>query len=116
VSLLVTGETGSGKEYFAKALHAASARRGKPLRRGELRGDSRGPDRKRAVRPPAGQLHRRRAKGKRGLIQAADGGTLFLDEIGDMPLSAAGPAAARAGRARVLPIGATRSRWRWTSA
>ncbi|MEY2687963.1 MAG: Acetoin catabolism regulatory protein [Pseudomonadota bacterium] len=109
VSVLITGETGSGKEYFAKALHEASQRRGKPfvavncaaipetLIESELFGHL------------PGSFSGALAKGKTGLIQEADGGTLFLDEIGDMPL----PLQARLLRVlaerEVLPIGATRA-------
>jgi transcriptional regulator of acetoin/glycerol metabolism len=109
VSVLITGETGSGKEYFAKALHQAGQRCGKPfvavncaaipetLIESELFGHL------------PGSFSGASAKGKRGLIQEADGGTLFLDEIGDMPL----PLQARLLRVlaerEVLPIGATRA-------
>ena len=108
VSLLVTGETGSGKEYFAKAVHAASERRGRPfvavncaaipeaLIESELFGHL------------AGSFTGAGPRSKKGLIQEADGGTLFLDEIGDMAL----PLQARLLRVlaerEVLPIGATR--------
>jgi transcriptional regulator of acetoin/glycerol metabolism len=109
VSVLVTGETGSGKEFFAKALHEAGQRRGKPfvavncaaipetLIESELFGHL------------PGSFSGALARGKPGLIQEADGGTLFLDEIGDMPL----PLQARLLRVlaerEVLPIGATRA-------
>lgn len=108
VSVLITGETGSGKEWFAQALHRAGERRSGPfvavncaaipetLIESELFGHLPGSF------SGAGQ------KGKRGLIQEADGGTLFLDEIGDMPR----PLQARLLRVlaerEVLPIGATR--------
>ncbi len=108
VSILLHGETGSGKEYFAKALHEASQRRAKPfvavncaaipesLIESELFGHL------------PGSFSGAAAKGKRGLIQEADGGTLFLDEIGDMPM----PLQARLLRVlaehEVLPVGATR--------
>jgi transcriptional regulator of acetoin/glycerol metabolism len=109
VSVLLTGETGSGKEVLAKAMHAASQRAAKPfvavncaaipeaLIESELFGHL------------PGSFSGATPKGKRGLIQEADGGTLFLDEIGDMPL----PLQARLLRVlaerEVLPIGATRA-------
>ncbi len=109
VSVLITGETGSGKEYLAKAMHRASQRAGKPfvavncaaipetLIESELFGHL------------PGSFSGAAPKGKRGLIQEADGGTLFLDEIGDMPL----PLQARLLRVlaerELLPIGATRA-------
>jgi transcriptional regulator of acetoin/glycerol metabolism len=109
VSVLITGETGSGKEYLAKAMHAASRRARKPfvavncaaipetLIESELFGHL------------PGSFSGAAPKGKRGLILEADGGTLFLDEIGDMPL----PLQARLLRVlaerELLPIGATRA-------
>jgi transcriptional regulator of acetoin/glycerol metabolism len=109
VSVLITGETGSGKEYFAKALHEASQRRGKSfvavncaaipetLIESELFGHL------------PGSFSGALAKGKTGLIQEADGGTLFLDEIGDMPLALQARLLRVLAEREVLPIGATRT-------
>ncbi len=49
--VLIYGENGTGKELVARTIHALSRRRNAVVRRGELRGDSRGADRKRALRP-----------------------------------------------------------------
>ena len=85
--LLIGGETGTGKEAFAKALHQVSSRGGKPfvalncaaipesLIESELFGYR------------GGSFTGARKEGMRGKLQQADGGTLFLDEIGDMPLA-----------------------------
>ncbi|SER65337.1 Transcriptional regulator of acetoin/glycerol metabolism [Pseudomonas sp. NFACC02] len=87
VPLLINGETGSGKEAFAKAVHQASQRAGKPfvalncaaipesLIESELFGYR------------GGSFTGARKEGMRGKLQQADGGTLFLDEIGDMPVA-----------------------------
>jgi sigma-54 dependent transcriptional regulator, acetoin dehydrogenase operon transcriptional activator AcoR len=109
VSLLVTGETGSGKEFFAKAVHRSSRRAAKPfvavncaaipesLIESELFGHL------------PGSFSGAAAKGKRGLIQEADGGTLFLDEIGDMPLTLQPRLLRVLAEREVLPVGATRA-------
>ncbi len=108
VSVLITGETGSGKEYFAKALHEASKRRGKPfvavncaaipesLIESELFGHL------------PGSFSGALAKGKRGLVQEADGGTLFLDEIGDMTRESQARLLRVLAEREVLPVGATK--------
>ncbi len=86
IPFIVLGETGTGKDVFARALHQAGPRRNKPfiavncasipetLIESELFG----------YRP--GAFTGASREGSRGKIVQAHGGTLFLDEIGDMPL------------------------------
>ncbi|MGD2047179.1 MAG: sigma-54 dependent transcriptional regulator [Gemmatimonadota bacterium] len=83
-TVLVTGETGVGKEVVARAVHRASGRSERPfiavncaaipteLLEAELFGVSRG-------------AYTGAVKDRPGKLEVADGGTLFLDEIGDMP-------------------------------
>jgi PAS domain S-box-containing protein len=86
-TVLVLGETGTGKELIARAIHNASPRRDKPLIKincaalpaglveSELFGHEKGAF--------SGAIARRA-----GRFELADGGTIFLDEIGEMPLDA----------------------------
>ena len=86
--VLITGESGVGKEVLADVIHAWSARGG-PDGQGELRRDSRNAAGKRTVRPRKRLVHRRDAQ-RIGRFEEADGGTIFLDEIAEMspPLQA----------------------------
>ncbi|WP_435104112.1 sigma-54-dependent Fis family transcriptional regulator [Arhodomonas sp. AD133] len=108
VNVLIVGETGTGKERLARALHDSSDRAGRPfiavncaaipesLIESELFG----------YQP--GTFTGARSKGMKGLIQQSDGGTLFLDEIGDMPLHLQTRLLRALAEKEILPLGAER--------
>ena len=86
IPIMITGETGTGKEAFARAIHESSPRADKPfvalncaaipetLIESELFGYL------------GGSFTGAHKKGMKGKLEQANGGTLFLDEIGDMPV------------------------------
>jgi DNA-binding NtrC family response regulator len=108
-TVLVLGETGTGKELVANAIHSESPRRDKQiisvncaaipetLIEAELFGHEKG-------------AFTGAASNREGLVAAADGGTLFLDEIGELPLEAQARLLRVLQEGEVRPIGSTESR------
>jgi len=82
-TVLLLGETGTGKEVFAQAIHHASRRSGKPFVAINVSSFSKELLESELFGHLAGAFTNA-IKDKRGLIEEADGGTLFLDEIGEM--------------------------------
>jgi DNA-binding NtrC family response regulator len=106
--LLLTGETGVGKEVYAEAIHRASGRTGRfvaincaaiprELVETELFGYARG-------------AHSQAAMAKGGIIEEAENGTLFLDEIGEMLPASQSKLLKVLEDHRIRPVGSARDR------
>ncbi|HEY0857641.1 MAG TPA: sigma 54-interacting transcriptional regulator, partial [Albitalea sp.] len=105
IALLLQGESGTGKDLLARAVHDSSARRGGPfvavncaalpetLIEAELFGYR------------AGAFTGAQREGAPGRLREAHGGTLFLDEIGDMPLALQGRLLRVLQEREVIPLG-----------
>ena len=107
IPMLVEGESGSGKEVVARAIHQISGRKGEfvavncgaiaeNLVESELFGYKKG-----AFSGAQGDHP--------GLVRSADGGTLFLDEIGDLPASSQAALLRVLQEREVMPVGGTRA-------
>ena len=108
ISILILGETGTGKELLANAIHQFSQRRERPfiaincasipeqLIESELFGYE------------EGAFTGAKRKGAAGKLLQANGGTLFLDEIGDMPLSLQARLLRVLQERKVVPLGGHR--------
>jgi transcriptional regulator with GAF, ATPase, and Fis domain len=108
-TVIIYGETGTGKELFARALHEASARRDKPLVKvncaaipatlieSEFFGHERGAF--------TGATSKRE-----GRFALADGGTIFLDEVGELPIDLQGKLLRVLQEGEFEPVGSSRTR------
>lgn len=109
IPILIQGETGVGKELFARAIHDASLQRHGPwiavncaaLPEGLIEAELFGYE--------DGAFTGARRKGSSGKIAQAHGGTLFLDEIGDMPLSLQARLLRVLQERSITPLGSSKS-------
>ncbi|HEX2205375.1 MAG TPA: sigma 54-interacting transcriptional regulator [Longimicrobium sp.] len=109
--ILLTGETGTGKELFARSVYLLGARRGKPFVRvncaqyhdgnlmaSELFGHKKG-------------SFTGAVADHRGLFEEANGGVIFLDEIGELSLPAQAMLLRALGEGEIVPVGGTAVRY-----
>ncbi|KPQ00048.1 sigma-54-dependent Fis family transcriptional regulator [Marinobacter sp. HL-58] len=108
VGLLIRGETGTGKEVLARAIHDSSHRSRRAFVAVNCAAIPESLIESELFGYVAGAFTGARAKGMRGMIQQADGGTLFLDEIGDMPLQLQTRLLRVLAEGEILPVGADR--------
>lgn len=109
IPILIQGETGVGKELFARAIHEASPQHKGPwiavncaaLPEGLIEAELFGYE--------EGAFTGAKRKGSAGKIEQAEGGTLFLDEIGDMPLALQARLLRVLQERKVTPLGSTKS-------
>ena len=109
IPILLQGETGTGKDVFAHAIHQASERSDRPfvgidcaalpetLIESELFGYA------------PGAFTGARSSGMRGKVLAAHGGTLFLDEIGNMPVTIQARLLRMLEEKEIVPLGSTKA-------
>jgi DNA-binding NtrC family response regulator len=107
ITVLIRGETGTGKELIASLVHAHSKRSQEPLVRfncsaipgelaeAELFGHTRG-------------AFTGASRGRRGFVSQADGGTLVLDEVGELPLAVQAKLLRTLQQGEIQPLGASR--------
>lgn len=106
LNIILHGETGTGKEIVARALHDSSERSKKPLVAVNCAAIPETLIESELFGYLPGSFTGARSKGMRGLILQSDGGTLFLDEIGDMPLQLQTRLLRVISEREVVPIGA----------
>ncbi|WP_416055717.1 sigma-54 interaction domain-containing protein [Stenotrophomonas maltophilia] len=109
LAVLITGETGTGKDHAASLIHRTSTRRDAafvPLNCAAIAPELIAAELFGAVKG----AYTGATSDRPGLVAAADGGTLFLDEIGDMPLALQGTLLRVLNEKTYRPLGAVRER------
>jgi transcriptional regulator with PAS, ATPase and Fis domain len=109
-SVLLQGETGVGKELFARAIHGSGPRRQGPFIAVNCGGLPRDLVASELFGYADGAFTGARRSGMVGKIEAANGGTLFLDEIGEMPLEVQPYFLRALEGGEVCPVGSNRPR------
>ena len=109
-AVLILGETGVGKEFFARSIHRASPRGDKTFFKVDCTTIPENLIESELFGYAAGAFSGANVKGKPGLFEMADQGTLFLDEIGELPLAMQVKLLRVLQDQEILPVGSTRVR------
>lgn len=108
IGILITGESGVGKDHLVRRMHEAGSRRGKPLVLINCAAIPRDLISSELFGYEAGSFTGARAKGKPGRFVEAHGGTLFLDEIGDMALDLQAALLCALDSSEITPVGGSK--------
>jgi PAS domain S-box-containing protein len=109
-AVLILGETGVGKEFFARSIHRASPRGDKTFFKVDCTTIPENLIESELFGYAAGAFSGANVKGKPGLFEMADQGTLFLDEIGELPLALQVKLLRVLQDQEILPVGSTQVR------
>jgi PAS domain S-box-containing protein len=107
---LVLGETGVGKELFARMIHEASPRREKPFVKVDCASIPENLIEAELFGYTPGAFTGAHPKGRVGFFEMAEGGSIFLDEIGEMPLSLQSKLLRVLQDRELTPVGSSRPR------
>lgn len=108
LSVLIRGQSGTGKSVFARYIHEVGSRRNGPFVSINCASIPRNLIESELFGYEKGAFTGAGPQGRKGLFEMADGGTLFLDEIGDLPLSAQAKFLDVIENKRFIPVGGSK--------
>lgn len=109
IPILIEGETGTGKELLARAIHESSPRREAPFVAINCASIPEGLIESELFGHEEGAFTGARRRGAMGRVQQANGGTLFLDEIGEMPLALQARLLRVIQEREIMPLGSNKA-------
>lgn len=109
ITVLIEGESGTGKDLLARAIHAHSARRNKTFQAVNCAGFNEGTLESELFGHVRGAFTGAE-RDRKGIFEYCDGGSLFLDEVGDMPKPMQAKLLRVLGSGEITPVGSNESR------